>query len=321
MQEPSAPVAQEPNSAALSASTSQSSKRPRNRANLRKRPTDDDAAAGADGSEDATVVTRKAARGIRGEPLTFNSHQEVADKEVHVTFDTSRTIQSGRDESVFKALETETATDHDARALREAVLRQTEDGAVDDGVYRGVNGYIDYKAGFRREHTVASEKGSGTHGPLRANMYVRMTALMDYNPCICKDYKETGFCSYGDSCKFMHDRGDYKMSWELDRDWEEEQKRKTDEKMRALQAGEDEDEAQGNQAEDDDLPFACFICRKPWGEAKNPVVTRCKHYFCESCALKRNAKSSKCAVCEQPTQGIFNVAQDIVKKMKRNAGS
>ncbi len=37
---------------------------------------------------------------------------------------------------------------------------------------------------------------------------------------------------------------------------------------------------------DDDLPFACLICRKPWGEAKDPVVTRCKHYFCESCALK-----------------------------------
>ncbi len=38
--------------------------------------------------------------------------------------------------------------------------------------------------------------------------------------------------------------------------------------------------------EDDPLPFACFICRKPWEEAKNPVVTKCKHYFCESCALK-----------------------------------
>lgn len=53
--------------------------------------------------------------------------------------------------------------------------------------------------------------------PCPAHRYVRTTALMDYNPCICKDYKETGFCSYGDSCKFMHDRGDYKMSWELDR--------------------------------------------------------------------------------------------------------
>jgi RING finger protein 113A len=39
----------------------------------------------------------------------------------------------------------------------------------------------------------------------------------DYQPDICKDYKETGFCSYGDSCKFMHDRGDYKSGWELER--------------------------------------------------------------------------------------------------------
>lgn len=24
---------------------------------------------------------------------------------------------------------------------------------------------------------------------------------------VCKDYKETGRCGYGDSCVFMHDRG------------------------------------------------------------------------------------------------------------------
>lgn len=46
---------------------------------------------------------------------------------------------------------------------------------------------------------------------------MRVSARFDYQPDICKDYKETGFCSYGDSCKFMHDRGDYKSGWELDR--------------------------------------------------------------------------------------------------------
>lgn len=25
------------------------------------------------------------------------------------------------------------------------------------------------------------------------------------------------YCGYGDACKFMHDRGDYKSGWELDR--------------------------------------------------------------------------------------------------------
>ena len=68
-----------------------------------------------------------------------------------------------------------------------------------------------------------------------------------------------------------------------------EQKRKLDEKMKAMERGVnsdgEEEEPQGQEPEDD-LPFACYICRKPWSEAKNPVVTRCKHYFCEACALK-----------------------------------
>lgn len=32
-------------------------------------------------------------------------------------------------------------------------------------------------------------------------------------------------------------------------------------------------EAEGAE---DDLPFACYICRKPWAELTDPVVTRCK---------------------------------------------
>lgn len=58
---------------------------------------------------------------------------------------------------------------------------------------------------------------AGLHGPLRASSNVRMTVRFDYQPDICKDYKETGFCGYGDACKFVHDRGDYKSGWELDR--------------------------------------------------------------------------------------------------------
>jgi RING finger protein 113A len=106
------------------------------------------------------------------------------------------------------------------RALREQVLSQVVEGAPvsgEDGVYRGMNNYRDFRAGFRREHTVGAEKGSGAHGPLRASTNVRMTVRFDYQPDICKDYKETGYCGYGDACKFMHDRGDYKSGWELDR--------------------------------------------------------------------------------------------------------
>ncbi len=53
--------------------------------------------------------------------------------------------------------------------------------------------------------------------------------------------------------------------------------------------GEDEEGGGEEEEEEDDdgLPFACYICRQPWTETRaTPVVTRCKHYFCEGCALK-----------------------------------
>lgn len=55
------------------------------------------------------------------------------------------------------------------------MLRQATEGTVADGEYKGTNNYIDYRQGFRREHTIGNEKGSGTHGPLRASANVRMS--------------------------------------------------------------------------------------------------------------------------------------------------
>jgi RING finger protein 113A len=65
-------------------------------------------------------------------------------------------------------------------ARREAVLKQGTEGAEAagnaDGKYKGMNSYVDYRAGFRREHTVGSEKGTGSHGPLRASVVIRTSA-------------------------------------------------------------------------------------------------------------------------------------------------
>ena len=55
---------------------------------------------------------------------------------------------------------------------------------------------------------------------MRAPANLRATVRWDYQPDICKDYKETGFCGFGDSCKFMHDRSDYKHGWQLEREVE-----------------------------------------------------------------------------------------------------
>jgi len=120
---------------------------------------------------------------------------------------------------------------------------------------------------------------------MRASANIRVTNRFDYQPDICKDYKETGFCGYGDSCIYMHDRGDYKAGWQLDQEWEAEQRAK----KAALIEGLDP-EAESSSDEDDDVPFACLICREPF---TRPVVTkyvfilrlfcsrRCQFHFCQ----------------------------------------
>ena len=78
-------------------------------------------------------------------------------------------------------------------------------------------------------------------------------------------------------------------------------------------AAEEDAEDEADKKTGDGFPFACHICRKPFTD---PVVTKCKHYFCEKCAMEHYKKSSKCAVCGQPTSGIFNTAFDIIKKIE-----
>ena len=39
------------------------------------------------------------------------------------------------------------------------------------------------------------------------------------------------------------------------------------------------------------------------------ILFSCKHYFCESCAIKAFKKSKRCRICNENTGGIFNVAK------------
>ena len=66
-------------------------------------------------------------------------------------------------------------------------------------------------------------------------------------------------------------------------------------------------------SDEEDIPFKCIICRDNF---KRPVVTRCGHYFCEDCALGHYKKSKRCFVCSKQTNGIFNMAKNIVAKLK-----
>lgn len=64
----------------------------------------------------------------------------------------------------------------------------------------------------------------------------------------------------------------------------------------------------------ENIPFACIICKGPY---KSPIVTRCGHYFCEACALKRYRKDPGCAACGSGTNGVFNAAKKLNKLLEK----
>ena len=54
----------------------------------------------------------------------------------------------------------------------------------------------------------------------------KVTTRVDISPERCKDYYEHGYCGFGDTCIFIHDRGDYKSGPQLEADWEAARKKR-----------------------------------------------------------------------------------------------
>ncbi|KAI9804439.1 MAG: hypothetical protein M1825_001338 [Sarcosagium campestre] len=169
-------------------------------------------------------------------------------------------------------------------------------------------------------------------GPIKAPTNIRTITVTDFAPDVCKDYKQTGFCGFGDNCKYLHAREDYKHGWELDRDWEigtkgkkvtgrtvasaANRKTRNGDNLNNVDA---EDDAAAEEEADEDallenIPFACILCKKPY---TNPVITKCGHYFCEACALKRYRKSPSCAACGAGTGGVFNGAKNLKRLLEK----
>lgn len=172
-----------------------------------------------------------------------------------------------------------------------------------DGTYKGAASYQSFIQKNPERPTNV--------GPQKLNSNVRTITVTDFAPDVCKDYKQTGFCGFGDSCKFLHAREDYKQGWQLDRDWEVDTKGK---KLTGRTVASADRSAKNADLDEDDekllesIPFACIICKKAYS---NPVITKCSHYFCEACALTRYRKDPSCAACGTGTGGVFNVAKKL----------
>lgn len=157
-------------------------------------------------------------------------------------------------------------------------------------------------------------------GPLKASSFVRTTCRFDYQPDICKDYKETGFCGFGDTCIYLHDRGDTLTGWQLEQQWEEQRKKDLAQRELDAFAGTTAQKEETPQLNADGLPFACYVCREAFSQ---PVVTSCGHYFCERCIMNhvRQHDKATCPMCGKDTHGVFNQPTKLITKKRRLLGS
>jgi len=266
-------------------------------------------------SEEETVITRnekKISSGLlsaktfkstkKQRQTIVNSSDEEVKTEATVSYQSERVVENKRDDLATSQVQIDTDIGQDARTIFEKSLQVQQElkGKADDKIYRGIANYAQY---YEKKDTAQGNAASSNvrKGPMRASANIRSTVRWDYQPDLCKDYKETGFCGFGDSCKFLHDRSDYKFGWQLEK--EEKGKGEPAEDMSKYEIHSDEE----------DLPFKCFICRESF---KHPVQTKCKHYFCESCALNHYKKSQRCFVCSKQTFGVFNPAKELIQRLK-----
>lgn len=230
----------------------------------------------------------------------------------------SKDIISTNDATKSTTYHNENEAEYLARKRRDpaaaaATVQQPTLPTPGDNSYKGAAAYTSF---IKR-----SENAPQKHtGPLKAPTNIRTITVTDFAPDVCKDYKQTGFCGFGDSCKFLHAREDYAQGWQLDKDWEIKKKNpnvKTHFKTLANASNplrpKKEDGAVDLDKELEKIPFACVICKK---EYKNPIVTKCGHYFCEACAIDRyRKKNPSCAICGGRTDGVFNMAKGLQKKL------
>ncbi|KAI0633546.1 hypothetical protein C8Q77DRAFT_1057597 [Trametes polyzona] len=213
--------------------------------------------------------------------------------------DVKWTVDGSHVNAALEILQGDEAEELLAKKRRSEKKDEDDEEVPDDGMYHGQKAY---KSHIKKDKEIPKAMRVG---PQRSNnSTIRTVTIVDYQPDVCKDYKETGYCGYGDTCKFLHDRGTYLAGWQLD-------------KLAANPKKQAEEESD-TDSDDEDIPFACIICRKPYTD---PVVTRCGHYFCSACAIKRFAKTPKCAACGAPTGGIFNRADKVIAKLKKKKES
>ncbi|CAD8109035.1 unnamed protein product [Paramecium primaurelia] len=155
----------------------------------------------------------------------------------------------------------------------------------------------------KKGQVLPPKKNNSLNAPIAMPSNVKFSCTYDFNPMLCKDYHDTGYCTFGDSCIYIHDRGDYKSGWEQEKEYQEQLK------TRRMGKQEKEDLEFKQKLEEYSFPETCSICQQ---QLNKPVQTKCNHFFCEKCVITQK----KCPECGKPTDGIFHSGVKIIQELK-----
>jgi RING finger protein 113A len=282
--------------------------------NLRKRPAtppsdSEEEYSSADESGNRQIKRRRKGGIAGGTTKQGDISQEKDFSSTKYTGDRSTNIESTNDATRQSNWYDEESELSAKNLLGTTRTKKPDENAAPDGTYKGSSNY----SKFIPKNPDAPPRAVG---PMKAPSNIRTVTITDFAPDVCKDYKQTGFCGYGDNCKFLHAREDYKQGWALDKEWEAAGK---DRKKFTIVASANRDQKQEDEDDADaalleKIPFACIICKESY---KYPIVTQCGHYFCEKCALQRYKKNPSCANCGSGTNGVFNGAKNLQKLLDR----
>ncbi|KAI1077790.1 hypothetical protein F5B20DRAFT_550393 [Whalleya microplaca] len=314
----------------------------KNKANIRKRPATPPPANDSDdsdytSSEDESgqrVKRRKKNAVVTASSKDNNNNAASAARDAHsaTVFEADRSVPIT---STNDATKQTNWYDEDANLLgktrplpasksRDTTNTKEPPAQAPDGTYKGLANQTTF---IQRNPNAPDRKV----GPIKAATNIRTITVTDFAPDVCKDYKQTGFCGFGDNCKFLHAREDYKQGWQLDREWENVGKKNAggggkvvasagnrggggSGANNASKAKDDGDVDAAEEALLEKIPFACVICK---GAYREPCVTRCQHYFCLPCALQRYRRDPSCAACGAGTGGVFNAAKALTKLLEK----
>jgi RING finger protein 113A len=303
-------------------------KRKGGKGTFRKRPASPPPASDHDSSDDFESSEDEAGQRVKRRRKNVGTVVASSKNEAQRTDDTSTTTVFSADRNASLTSSNDatkaadwydqpTTDDLSAKALlgsTRAMPSKAVGSAAADGNYKGLANQTKY---IQTNPDAPSRKV----GPIKAAANIRTITVMDYKPDVCKDYKQTGFCGFGDACIFLHDRTDYKQGWQLDKEWESVTKGKRNlggtvvaSADRNHAAADPEERDEDEEAMLENIPFKCIICKEDY---KSPIVTRCGHYFCERCALQRYRKDPSCAACGAGTNGVFNGAKRLQKLLDR----